>query len=129
MTVPSRTPEARKVEGRSYYERNRERLLAAQKARYRANKRAAQNGDQLRKYGITLEQKEAMLADQGHRCGICRTDEPGKRGWFTDHCHTSKRVRGILCHRCNSALGLLRDDPAVLLAAADYLSAATEVAA
>ena len=74
-------------------------------------------------YGITPEDWDAMLAAQDGRCAICRTDEwGGKGGWpHADHCHTSKRFRGILCDNCNQGLGRFGDDPARLRAAADYL--------
>ena len=38
-----------------------------------------------------------------------------------DHDHETDRVRGMLCRRCNAALGMLRDDPAIMDAAADYV--------
>lgn len=69
------------------------------------------------------------------RCGICRTDEPTPtRGhsWYIDHDHTccppgrmgcKLCVRGLLCSRCNFALGLMDDDTAKLQAAIDYLAA------
>jgi hypothetical protein len=78
----------------------------------------------LRKYGITGDQYEQMLIDQGNRCAICRT-EPNGRTWHVDHDHAieTKRPRGILCDNCNRGLGHFGDDPARLRAAADYLEA------
>lgn len=38
-----------------------------------------------------------------------------------DHCHDSSRIRGLLCHTCNSGIGKLRDNPELLRKAADYL--------
>lgn len=83
----------------------------------------------LARYGLTFEAFERMLADQGHRCLICGTDTPGGKGneFVVDHCHATGRVRGLLCHRCNSALGLLEDDPARMLAAIRYLGADIKV--
>jgi hypothetical protein len=72
-------------------------------------------------YGITVEERDLILQSQGGRCAICRTDQPGPRGWFIDHCHSLKRVRGILCQPCNSTLGYARDDVAILKAAISYL--------
>ena len=71
-------------------------------------------------YGITLEEHAAILRSQGGRCAICRTDNPG-RYWHTDHCHTTNRVRGILCGSCNSMLGYAKDDPVIMKAAIKYL--------
>jgi len=59
----------------------------------------------LRKYGITLEQWEALFDRQGRTCAICRRTEANGHGWHTDHCHATGKVRGILCHDCNFAIG------------------------
>ena len=64
----------------------------------------------LDKYGVTEADYAVMLSSQGGRCGICKTpadDLP--RALSVDHCHTSGRVRGLLCLHCNTALGLLKD--------------------
>lgn len=64
----------------------------------------------------------ALLADQGGRCAICGTTDPGKRERFNvDHCHTTGYLRGLLCHGCNTGLGLLGDSVDTLLAAVAYL--------
>jgi hypothetical protein len=74
-----------------------------------------------RLYGIGQEQWEVILASQGGGCAICGTTEWGKKGPQTDHCHTTGRVRGVLCQPCNTTLGQSREDPARLRAAAAYL--------
>ncbi len=57
-------------------------------------------------YGITLEQKKQMLADQGGVCAVCKPPDPkSKNGWHVDHCHTTGKIRGILCNGCNPRLG------------------------
>lgn len=63
------------------------------------------------KYGLTDEAFNEMLAGQGGRCYICRTDEPNGKGWSVDHCHETNTVRFIACNPCNAALGLIREDP------------------
>ncbi|MGE0844214.1 MAG: endonuclease VII domain-containing protein [Candidatus Nanopelagicales bacterium] len=80
----------------------------------------------LRRYGLTPETYEELRAAQEDRCAICRTDTPGGRGelWHVDHDHATGAVRGLLCHMCNVGIGNLRDDPAILRRAADYLIAA-----
>lgn len=76
------------------------------------------------KYGITHEAYDEMLAAQGGGCALCSHVPSGnERRLAVDHCHVTKRVRGLLCGRCNRALGLLRDDPALCCAAAEYLAA------
>jgi hypothetical protein len=78
-------------------------------------------------YGITVELYAAMVAEQGGHCAICGQPESRFRGscaieLAVDHCHNSGLVRGLLCGRCNTALGLMRDDVQVLQKAIDYLS-------
>ena len=75
-------------------------------------------------YGITAEQVGALLGAQGGKCAIstCRTDlTMVGRGGDVDHDHVTGVVRGLLCHACNVGLGQFNDDPAKLIAAADYL--------
>lgn len=88
----------------------------------------------LRKFGLTVEAYEALLDAQGHRCAICRTDEPGGVGrWHVDHDHgccpgqrsCGKCIRGLLCSECNLGLGKFRDDPERLCAALAYLRSAS----
>ena len=80
------------------------------------------NSNFLRAYGITTAQRDEMLVKQGNKCASCGTAEPGsKRGWHVDHCHRTLKIRGIVCHHCNSAAGHAKDDPARLRLIADYL--------
>lgn len=65
------------------------------------------------KYGLTPEAFDRMLAGQDGRCFICGTKEPNGKGWSVDHCHTSGKVRFILCNPCNAALGLIKEDPVI----------------
>jgi hypothetical protein len=76
------------------------------------------------RYGITREEYDALTIKQGGLCAICKGSDP-RRGkstrLFVDHDHETGRVRGLLCHRCNVALGGFSDDIARLRAAANYL--------
>jgi len=74
------------------------------------------------KYGITLEERDAIFLAQGSKCAICQVSEnPHTRQWHTDHCHATNTVRGVLCHNCNLMLGQAKDDPERLRAAIAYL--------
>lgn len=55
------------------------------------------------RYGLTLDQWDAMLIEQAGRCGIC--DEQMVDAIAVDHCHETGKVRGLLCYGCNSFLG------------------------
>lgn len=92
---------------------------------------AARARDAALQRGLTTRSFEDLFAEQGNACAICRTMTPTGTGWHIDHDHSccpakSKRrcgkcYRGILCHGCNVGLGMFRDDPARLVAAARYL--------
>ena len=101
------------------------RLVAPEVAHTRDRK------DHLSRYGLTQEQYDAILDAQGHRCAICRRHESEfKRRLYIDHdhkCCPSKArscglcVRGLLCHTCNTLLGNVNDDIAMLDKARLYL--------
>ncbi len=74
-----------------------------------------------REYGITTEQYTAIWEEQGRCCGICKGVTPGPKSWHIDHDHKTRKVRGILCHSCNTGLGLLGDTIAGLQQAMAYL--------
>lgn len=75
------------------------------------------------KYGMSSDEHKSMLSSQNHKCKICGTDEVyslhGKL--YVDHCHISGNVRGLLCNRCNSGLGMFQDSATVVLKALQYL--------
>lgn len=73
------------------------------------------------RYGLTMAQFEAMSAMQGGVCAICKRP-PGRRSLAIDHCHTDGAIRGLLCDKCNRAIGLLHESPDVLLTAVQYLT-------
>jgi hypothetical protein len=70
------------------------------------------------RYGISGADEQAMIAIQRSLCAICCNG----KAEHIDHDHETGRVRGVLCPGCNSGMGQLRDDPAALRRAADYLS-------
>lgn len=80
-------------------------------------------GSFLRKYGLTLEQYEQMVAVRGGRCDICGQLPKDNRGskLHVDHVEGTKIVRGLLCLQCNVGIGMLQHDIDRLLAAAAYL--------
>lgn len=70
-------------------------------------------------YGITLIEHLNMLKFQDFKCAICNC--VGNRALGIDHCHTSGKVRGLLCNNCNTGLGMFKDSQDLLLIAAAYL--------
>lgn len=74
-----------------------------------------------RLYGITLEQYVEMFTIQGEVCAICKEKCPTKKSLSVDHDHKTGTVRGLLCNRCNRALGMFKDNPVLLIRAAEYI--------
>jgi hypothetical protein len=73
------------------------------------------------KYGLSVEQYDALFTSQLGLCAICQAPlEPGRRT-HVDHNHATRAVRGLLCSGHNLMLGHAKDNAAVLRAAADYL--------
>ncbi len=73
-------------------------------------------------YKITEEQYQDMLLLQNNSCAICGAHTAGGKGsWHVDHNHTTNKVRGLLCHKCNTGLGLFSDNPDLLTKAREYL--------
>lgn len=78
------------------------------------------------RYGITIEQYDAMLISQGGCCAICRTSSvirKNDKNFHVDHDHVTGKVRGLLCVRCNLGIGCFGDGRGTLLidAAAAYV--------
>lgn len=75
-------------------------------------------------YNFTFDQYEKMLDQQRGKCAICDSRLSSSRTGrlFVDHCHTTGKVRGLLCSACNHGLGLFKDSPKLLNKAINYLS-------
>lgn len=71
--------------------------------------------------GVSVDDYEKMHRSQGGLCAICGKPGDGRKSLAVDHCHTSGKVRGLLCLNCNTALGHFKDNPVLLLKAALYL--------
>jgi hypothetical protein len=80
-----------------------------------------------KRYGMSVEEYEALLKAQGGKCAVqgCDSTSPGGRrtNWIVDHDHETGKNRGLLCHRCNVLLGVAKENINVLLGGAEYLEA------
>ncbi len=116
------------LEGRAEYARRwrKKRTEDGRPVRYKAktapkkrNPEAIRARNLRRDYGLTVEQYEEM-AKNG--CNICGTMKCASgRRLAVDHCHSTGKIRGILCSPCNTAIGKLKDDPEMLRKAISYL--------
>ena len=80
-----------------------------------------------RRRKITLEYYQELIDQQNNKCAICNQEETRmNNGKLTrlciDHCHSSGKVRGLLCHACNTAIGKFKDDISLLNSAILYLN-------
>ena len=98
----------------------------------RKNKDKAKNNDLKKEYGITLAQYEEMEILQDFKCAICGKPEKdickkkeGVRRLAVDHCHTTGKIRGLLCRGCNQGLGNFKDNIQSLQKAIEYLMSTT----
>lgn len=115
--MPHKTLEAR----REHY---RTKIAAQRKANPRMNKKYSLKAN----YGLTLEEYDTMYAGQNRACSICarpliaypNRSQHNERA-CVDHCHTTGRVRGILCNECNTGLGNFKDSPMLMRRAIEYL--------
>ena len=81
---------------------------------------------------LSAEERDKIISDANHKCQICGADKntndcvvTGKKttkSLCIDHCHETGKVRGVLCHSCNVALGHFKDDISLLKKATVYLS-------
>ena len=118
-------PEPARRRTRKWRLDNLERATANQQAFVASGgKRIADRKSYLkRKYGLTLEQYDAMLEAQGGGCFICGRPPRDDISLHLDHDHSTGKVRGILCFCCNNALADLREDSQLLQKAVTYLAA------
>jgi hypothetical protein len=129
---------------KSYYSRNREKVKAKvreyrakniEKVRQKEAERKEKNRPNYYpyflkyKYGITIDDYNRMLFAQG---GVCATngcmndgsEDKRRKRLFVDHCHSTGKVRGLLCCTCNRVLGLMKESPDLIRGLASYIEAA-----
>jgi hypothetical protein len=101
---------------RQYYAANKETQRGRKRQEYHKNHK------RYKRYEMTLEQFNEMIQDQNYKCLICKKDITNN--CHIDHCHQTKKIRGLLCQLCNRGLGYFKDNPVSLLAAHNYLTGA-----
>lgn len=91
-------------------------------------KRKLKNTQLNKQFGITLDEYDAMLKKQNFVCAICGEKETAINSktkktvdLSVDHCHETGKIRGLLCSKCNTGLGLFKDSKDLLQKAIDYL--------
>lgn len=121
-------PERQKELTKAWAETHKERMAEISRKHYQMNKEKELDlcrQRKLKSYGLTQQDYEMMADQQNNRCAICQTElviHGKKKTAYVDHCHATGKVRGLLCMKCNSMLGMAGDNVETLKAAIDYLN-------
>lgn len=133
--MKNRNKQKNKESSAKWYRKNAEKLKAASIVFYKENRELHKKrikGSHLKKFWPNLSGKEALIKyeelrlKQSNKCAICKNEETVVRNnkikdLCVDHCHISNKVRGLLCDRCNRAIGLFKDNPDTCFNANLYL--------
>lgn len=110
------------------YCKNKEIFSERAKKYYHKNKQKRLNFRLMKGYGITLDEYSLMCLNQKNKCLICDKEEVVFSNYTktikrlsVDHCHTTKKVRGLLCSKCNCVIGYANESIDILRKAIDYL--------
>jgi protein-arginine kinase activator protein McsA len=109
--------ECRNSWSKDYYNKNSKGILERQKAQRVRNGKYTSSYWRKKKYGLSEEDHAEMLKSQNGLCKICRKDDK----LVVDHCHSTNKIRGLLCARCNKGLGHFLDNQELLTSAIKYL--------
>tara|TARA_R110001583_G_scaffold69502_2_gene197034 strand:- start:2070 stop:2567 length:498 start_codon:yes stop_codon:yes gene_type:complete len=121
--------EKAKAYAKVYRKANKEKLKTKKKAWRKANPERDKSSRLKRVYNITLKERNLMLKKQNNKCKICKITFCKIKKFRNDtacidHCHTTNKVRGILCNMCNKGLGHFKDSTEILTNAINYLEEA-----
>lgn len=105
---------------RKWYRKNRAKKYAIHRKWAIKNKEKVRDYLLQKEHGISLEFYNKILELQGSVCAICSGENDGKN-LVVDHDHKTGKLRGLLCFKCNVALGLLKDDFVLFFVAHEYL--------
>ena len=123
---------------KEWYLKNKDKILKKQKERYYKDKvrffirskvwieknkerhtAYIKNWSYLKRYGITTQKVKLLIEHQKNKCPICNNTL--KNNFHVDHDHRTKKVRGVLCQRCNMGIGCLKENIHSLKRAVKYL--------
>ena len=117
----ARCKECNRDQSSNWYRNNTEKAKKSVRAYNLANP-IVYRRHHLKRFGLSVEQYDLMLQQQNGVCAICKQLETGKTiNLCVDHCHKTGKVRGLLCGKCNKALGLIGDNLETLTNAGIYL--------
>lgn len=109
---------------KKYYYENRAKIVKNKRTmsdNYTMNARLKSS------YNISIEEYNILLTNKNNVCAICKKKEKRKNRsgkiykLHVDHCHKTGKIRGLLCHNCNTGIGRFKDDLILLNQALEYL--------
>lgn len=106
---------------KKYRSDNKERISQRHNEWVKKNQAKVSEYQRAWRYGLTVDEMRTLLEDAGDTCQIClRSFDENKA---IDHCHTTGKVRGVICNKCNFAIGLIEENTDTLKRAIKYLDA------
>lgn len=124
----SKCKKCRSLDSKEWHKNNKEKVKINSAQWYKNNPEKALERSLKQRYNISLETFKKLLSNQNNVCAICQQSETaidtrlGKpRMLAVDHCHTTGKVRGLLCTGCNAALGFIKENAERALKLANYI--------
>jgi hypothetical protein len=117
-----------KKQRKEYYEKNKDRILLLKRKDYDYEK--CKDRRLKKQYGISLDEYNKKLEEQKESCAVCGVHvsdlknsncQHGKKVLVVDHCHSTGKVRDLLCNRCNTILGLCEESHYLLKLIGEYI--------
>lgn len=128
MTEKLSLKERRLKASKKWADNNKDKIKEYHRKRYLENKEDIKKSRRKywlkSNYNMTVEDYDTLLKLQNNKCAICETEkfDAHRHSQFdVDHCHLTGKVRGLLCSKCNTGIGHLRDDVLILQKAIKYL--------
>lgn len=104
---------------KKYQDNNKDKIKVRKKAKYYSHSPEVRKDNALKtNYGISLRDYQEMYLRNNGQCWICNSFQPVLH---VDHCHDTKKVRGVLCQKCNQGIGLFNENIETMNAAIEYL--------
>jgi len=122
--MPYKNLEQRKEYNKEYHIKNKEHISVKKKTWFLNNKDRVRENKLKTKYNLTLDQYNKMLSDQNNCCKVCNIKFNINTKQLTphvDHCHTTDKIRGLLCMKCNTSLGYLKEDTKIMQKLIEYI--------
>jgi|SRR3972149_3232746 len=113
--------ESHRLASRRYYQKNRIKIIARKKELPSQSPEAFRRRSLKKNYGLTVEEYDLLLVKQDNVCAICRKVCRTHSFLSIDHCHTTGKIRGLLCNDCNRGIGLLKDNVENIKRSLEYL--------